>query len=98
MTEAPTFRYPKKDELLGYVTQLLGFGRMYVKCSDNKIRLCQVKGSLSRYLWVGEGDLVIVRPWVIETEKKADVLYRYDKNSWGDLRAKGYLKDNLIQQ
>ncbi len=98
MTEAPTFRYPKKDELLGYVTQLLGFGRMYVKCSDGKIRLCQIKGSLSRYLWVGEGDLVIVKPWAVEHEKKADVLYKYDKNSWGDLKAKGYLKDNLIQE
>ena len=71
MTEIPHFRYPKKDELLGYVTQLLGFGRMYVKCSDGKIRLCQVKGSLSRYLWVGEGDLVIVKPWTVEHEKKS---------------------------
>jgi translation initiation factor 1A len=97
MTEAPHFRYPKGEELLGYVTQLLGFGRMYVKCSDNRIRICQIKGSLSRYLWVREGDIVIVKPWLIEGEKKADVMYRYEKNAWNDLKAKGLLKDSLLQ-
>lgn len=98
MTEPPRFRYPKKDEMLGYVTQLLGFGRMYVKCADGKIRLCQIKGSLSRYLWIGEGDIVIIKPWTVEHDKKADILYKYHKNTWGDLRAKGLLKDDLIQQ
>ncbi len=96
MTEAPRFRFPKKGEMIGYVTQLLGFGRMYVKCTDNRIRLCQVKGSLSRYLWISEGDLVLVRPWEIEHEKKADVLFKYDKNSWQILRDKGLFNDSLL--
>lgn len=82
--------------MIGYVTQLLGFGRMYVKCTDNRIRLCQVKGSLSRYLWISEGDLVLVRPWEIEHEKKADVLFKYDKNSWQILRDKGLFNDSLL--
>ena len=96
MTEAPHFRYPKKDELIGYVTQLLGFGRMYVKCADGKIRLCQVKGSLSRYLWIGEGDLVLVKPWEVEKDKKGDILYRYDRGSWADLKTKGFFDDSIF--
>ncbi|EFD92699.1 MAG: S1 IF1 family protein [Candidatus Parvarchaeum acidophilus ARMAN-5] len=96
MTEVPMFRFPRNGEMLGYVTQMLGFGRMYVKCTDDKIRLCQVKGSFSRYLWINEGDIVLVKPWEIEHDKKADVLYKYRKNEWDSLRAKGYLKDNLL--
>ncbi len=82
--------------MVGYVTQLLGFGRMYVKCSDGKIRLSQVKGSLSRYLWISEGDLVLIRPWEVEHDKKADVMYKYDKNSWPDLKDKGYINDSIF--
>ena len=96
MTEIPHFRLPKNDEMLGYVTQMLGFGRMYVKCADDKIRLCQVKGSLSRYLWINEGDIVLIKPWQIEHDKKADVLFKYNKNDWDTLKARGFLKDNLL--
>ncbi len=97
MTEAPRFRYPGKEEVLGYVTQLLGFGRMYVKCADEKIRLCQIKGSLSRYLWVREGDLVIVKPSTIEFDKKGDVMYRYEKNEWDLLRTRNLPVEKLTQ-
>ncbi|MCL4399293.1 translation initiation factor IF-1A [Candidatus Parvarchaeota archaeon] len=97
MVEAPHFRYPRNNEMIGYVTQLLGFGRMYVKCTDKKIRICQIKGSISRYLWVSEGDLVIVRPWDIEKDKKGDIMYKYDRNAWSDLKAKGLIPDDLIQ-
>lgn len=96
MTKPPVFRYPSKDEVLGVITQLLGFGRMYVKCSDDKVRLCVVKGSLSRYLWINEGDIVIVKPWDIEKDKKGDVMYKYEKNDWGRLKAKGYDIDKLL--
>lgn len=96
MTESPRFRLPKNNEMLGYVTQMLGFGRMYVKCTDDKIRLCQVKGSISRYLWINEGDIVLVKPWEIEHDKKADILYKYRKNEWDSLKSRGYLKDNLL--
>lgn len=98
MTEAPRFRYPRQEEVLGYVTQLLGFGRMYVKCADERIRICQIKGSLSRYLWVREGDLVIVKPSTIEANKKGDVMYRYEKNEWDSLRSRNFPVEKLIQQ
>ncbi|MBE5727909.1 translation initiation factor eIF-1A [Candidatus Parvarchaeota archaeon] len=96
MVEAPHFRMPKNGEVFGYVTQLLGFGRMYVKCSDDKTRLCVIKGSISRYLWVREGDIVIVKPWDIEKDKKGDVMYKYEKNTWDYLRSKGVDIDKLI--
>lgn len=89
------FRLPEKDEVLGYVIQQLGYGNMYVKCSDGKIRFCKVKGSLTRYAWVKAGDFVIVKPIDPESDKKGDIVYQYDKAGIEKLKQLGYNLDAL---
>ncbi|MCW1292085.1 MAG: translation initiation factor IF-1A [Candidatus Rehaiarchaeum fermentans] len=89
------FRLPEKDEVLGYVIQQLGHGNMYVKCSDNKIRFCKVRGSLTRYAWVKAGDFVIVKPISPKEDERGDIVYLYNKLGIEKLKELGYDLDSL---
>lgn len=70
---------PKDDEVLGVVEQMLGASRMKVSCKDNKMRICRIPGKLKRRIWIKEGDIVIVKPWAVQGDIKADVVWRYTK-------------------
>ncbi|MBR9689809.1 MAG: translation initiation factor eIF-1A [Candidatus Altiarchaeota archaeon] len=70
-------RRPVTGELFAVVEQRLGYNKMYVRCQDNKIRIGRVPGKYSRRLWIREGDLVIIKLWEIEVDKKCDIIYRY---------------------
>ena len=88
-------RYPRKGEIFGVVIALQGGARMIVQCEDGKERLCRVPGSIKRQVWVREGDVVLIMPWDVEPEKKADIAYRYTRLEVEKLRQKGILKMNL---
>lgn len=90
-------RFPKQGEVLGIVEQLLGFAKMRVKCLDGKTRICRVPGRLTKTLWVRENDIVLVKPWEIQSENRGDVIYKYKKTQVNVLKNKGYLKDLEIE-
>ncbi len=82
-----------ENEMFGLVISLLGAGRLLVSCADGKERVCRIPGKMRRFIWVREGNYVIVKPWEIETEKKGDVIWRYNKFQEAWLRDKGHLKN-----
>ena len=85
-------RLPQGKEVLGIVERRLGGSRMYVKCLDGKTRLCRIPGRMRRYLWVREQNIVIVQPWELGGDEKADVIYKYRSKAEIDfLKRKGYL-------
>jgi translation initiation factor 1A len=61
------------DELYGRVIKILGNLNMNVYCNDNKIRICKVRGSMRKRVWINIGDLVIISLRNLENEldKKA---------------------------
>ena len=85
-------RLPKKQEgeLFGQVEQLSGGKRMIVRCSDGRIRTARIPGRVKR-VYVHPDDYVIVKPWEIEGDKKADVIWKYRKVQEEWLKDKGYL-------
>ena len=86
-------RIPQNKEVLGIVQQRLGGSRMRVVCLDGKERICRIPGRLRRELWVRDGDVVIIMPWELSGDEKADVVYKYKSKAEVDfLRKKGYLK------
>ncbi|HLC52198.1 MAG TPA: translation initiation factor eIF-1A [Candidatus Nanoarchaeia archaeon] len=95
--EEPTtirVRIPRGKELLGIVKQRLGGSRMRVLCLDGKERICRIPGRLRRALWVRENDVVLVEPWELGGDEKADVIYKYKgKAEIEFLKRKGYLKN-----
>ena len=85
-------RTPKGKEIIGIVDQLLGFRKMYIRCSDGKTRLCRVPGRFRRSMWVRQGDVVLVEPWEYD-EAKGDIVFDYRRTQIDWLRDKGFLKN-----
>lgn len=85
-------RQPRQGETLGIIESMLGSNKLRVRCQDDKIRLCRIPGKLRKHLWMREGDVVLVKPWDIQTDIKGDILTRYTQTQVSVLRRKGLLK------
>jgi len=90
-------KLPRDNEVLGIVEIRLGFGKSRVICTDGKVRICKVPGHLKRELWVRPNNIVLVKPWEIEGDKKGDVIYKYKDNQVDWLKKRGHLK-GLIEK
>ncbi len=88
-------RIPKKEEgeLLAVVTEMLGEGRMRVECEDGKVRIGRVIGKLRKRVWIRVGNLVLVKPWVVEGDRKCDIIHRYTPTQANWLKKKGYAQN-----
>jgi translation initiation factor 1A len=81
-----------EGEILGIVVGNVGGGRLTVQCKDGVERMCRIPGKIRRFIWVRDGDIVIIKPWGIGGEKKGDIVWRYNKYQAEWLRSKGYIK------
>ncbi len=82
----------KNREMFGYIISRVGGPRMLCFCEDGKERICRVPGRLKKYIWIREGDYVIVQTWEIEGDKKGDIVWRYKPLEVEFLKKKGFLK------
>jgi|YelNatPaOPRAMG01_1025707.scaffolds.fasta_scaffold169688_2 translation initiation factor 1A len=84
-------RLPQEGEVLGTVIAMVGGGRLQVECKDGKERLVRIPGKIKRTIWVRPGDVVLLKPWEIEKDKKADIVWRYNHLQVEWLKKHGYL-------
>ena len=70
-------KYPRDGEMWAVVTEMSGGSRMIALCADGKTRMIRIGGKLKKKVWCRERDLIIVKPWVVQSDKKADLVYRY---------------------
>lgn len=91
-------RIPKEGEVLGLVTAMLGAGKLSVDCEDGFSRICRIPGKIRRKIWVRPGDLVLIAPWKVQPQERADIVWRYTKTQASWLRKKGYLKKLVLEQ
>ena len=85
-------RMPRPGEIMGIVVELVGGARMRVQCEDGKERLCRVPGKIRRQIWVRTGDYVLIEPWSVEGDAKADIIFRYTRVQADYLRSKGLIR------
>jgi len=85
-------RLPKEGEILGVVTEALGSDRLRADCDDGFTRICRIPGRLRKRVWVRLRDLIIVEPWKVQSNERADIVWRYTKTQASWLQRKGYLK------
>jgi translation initiation factor 1A len=85
-------KLPRGDQVLGLLEQRLGGSRTRIRCLDGKTRICRIPGRLKRFLWVREGDIVLIEPWELGGDDKGDIVFKYKKNQTDFLRNKGYLR------
>ena len=82
---------PTPNDVLGVAVKLLGFDRVLVRCQDGHERLCRIRGKMKRRVWIREGDVVLVSPWEVQSDKRGDVIWRYTHAQAEWLRKNGYL-------
>ena len=86
-------KLPKGKQTFGILEQRLGGSRMKVRCLDGKNRICRVPGRLKKRLWVREGDVLLIEPWMLGGDEKGDVIFKYNRNQAEWLRKNGHLKE-----
>ncbi|NIO44315.1 MAG: translation initiation factor eIF-1A [Candidatus Aenigmarchaeota archaeon] len=86
-------KMPKNDETIAVVTAMLGGGRLEAKCEDGFTRICRIPGKIKKRLWIRPGYLILVKPWSVQKEERADVVWLYSKAQADWLKRKGYVKN-----
>jgi len=86
-----TMRKPQPGEILGIATQLLGYDRVQVKCTDGHTRLGRIRGKMKRRVWIRRGDVVLITPWDFQSDTRGDIVWRYTSSQADILRKEGYL-------
>jgi len=82
--------YPRDNEVIGRVVKAAGASNFVVMCSDNNERMCMIPGRLKRNFWIKEGDVVLVKPWVVQGNERGDIIWRYSIMDKDLLKQKGY--------
>ena len=73
-------RLPKYGEQFAVVIEMTGGSRMRALCADGNTRMIRIGGKLKRRMWCRPNDLIIIKPWVVQSNEKADLVYRYLPN------------------
>jgi translation initiation factor 1A len=86
---------PKEGQLVGIAKKLLGADRVLVICSDGKERVCRIKGSIRRKVWIRVGDAVLVELWGFQNDTRGDVIGKYTKAQKQWLIENGYIPEYI---
>jgi len=95
--EISRIRTPRRDEIMGVIETMLGGDRMRANCSDGKVRICRIPGRLRKRVWMRPGDLILVKPWVVQGDKRGDVVFRYTRTQASWLKRKGYVENISLE-
>jgi translation initiation factor 1A len=85
-------RIPKQGELLGIVELMLGSDKLRVRCDDSRERIVRIPGKMRKKVWIRVNDLILIQPWKVMSDRRADVIWRYTQTQARWLQKKGYLK------
>jgi translation initiation factor 1A len=72
---------------------MLGSDKMRVRCEDGKERIARIPGKLRKRVWIKVGDIILLQPWKVMTDRRGDVIWRYTRTQANWLQKKGYLKN-----
>ena len=70
-------KLPSKDEQFAVVREMSGGSRLRALCEDGKTRMVRIGGRFKKRMWVRERDLILIKPWPIQADSKADLVHRY---------------------
>jgi len=96
--EVSRIRIPRQGEVLGVVEMMLGADKLRVKCEDGNVRIARIPGRLRKKVWVRPNDLVLVQPWVVQTNERADIIFIYTQTQATWLKRKGFMKANFVNK
>lgn len=74
------------------ITKVLGSGYFDASCFDGKKRMCHVRGSMRKKVWINLGDIVLLSLREYE-DAKADIVLKYTADEAKSLKAYGELPE-----
>lgn len=84
-------KLPSEGEVIGKVNKISGASRFVVSCSDGKERTCSIPGRLKKRFWIKINDTVLVKPWVVQSDEKGDIIWRYSIMDISKLKSRGLI-------
>jgi len=90
-SEAVVFIEAADDQQYARVIKILGSRNVLAFCNDNIVRLCHIRGSIRKDMWISVGDIVVMSCRGLEHEKtdkyeKGDILFKYDRDFYSKLK------------
>ena len=70
-------RLPKKNEQFAVIIEMSGGSRMTALCEDGRMRMVRIGGRFKKRMWCRRNDLILIKPWVVQSDRKADLVHRY---------------------
>ena len=70
-------RTPKRGQQYAVVREMSGGSRMRALCEDGYTRMIRIGGKFKKRMWCRMDDLIVIKPWVVQENEKADLVYRY---------------------
>jgi len=83
--EVVRFIEKEEDQLYARVIRMLGGNNITAYCNDDKLRLCHIRGSMRKRVWLNPGDIVLVS-LRDSVDEKGDVVMKYDPSLLGKLK------------
>jgi translation initiation factor 1A len=80
---------------MAVVREVSGGSRLVAMCEDNQSRMVRIGGRFKKKMWVRVNDLIIIKKWQIQGDKKSDLVYRYTKTEKENLRRKGLIPEGI---
>jgi translation initiation factor 1A len=90
-------KIPKRGEILGIIKSNLGGSRFEVRCNDGFTRICRIPGKIKKKIWIRTGDLVIIKPWSVQSNERGDIDWMYTKAQAIWLERKGFVKNLSLE-
>jgi translation initiation factor 1A len=103
---APAFIDRQPDQLYARIVKLLGNRNLLAYCNDNKTRICHIRGSMRKKVWINIGDLVLISVRDFEKDlqqsgkeyERADVVAKYDVEHLSKLKKMPDINQKLFLQ
>jgi len=70
-------KLPTRNEQFAVVIEMSGGSRFKALCEDGNTRMVRIGGRFKKRMWVRPNDLILIKPWVVQAETKADLVHRY---------------------
>ena len=93
-SEEPVVFERHEDQMYGRILKLLGGCNALVYCNDGRERLCHIRGSMRKKVWLATGDIVLIsirdfdNNTLPNTIQKGDICAKYDPKVIYKLREK----------
>ncbi len=78
--------------MVGRVIKAHGSSRFMVHCMDGNDRLCSIPKRHKRQFYIHENDVVLIMQWIVQSNERGDIIWRYSISDANKLKEKGMLE------